>query len=187
MRINKKSTTAVALAAVAALISGCHKNTNTNNNTNMNANTSGLASNVNANANPHRRANANHPITREEFERNKERHQREAKERGSRIGQGAEDLWLWTKARADLLATSGLTSTGINVDVDKGVITLRGAVPATAQKTRAEEVAKAVVGNKGVRNQLTISAAAANDKSANYNANQNAQASSGARRDTKVH
>lgn len=170
--MNRNKFTAFAAgAALAALFVGCQTTTNTN--TGANDSTAVVTTNTNANGNANAQtatANANRSITREEFERNKERHQREAKESGSRIGQGAEDLWLWTKTRADLLATSGLTSTGINVDVDNSVITLRGTVPDAAQKSRAEQVAKAVEGNKGVRNQLTISAGSANANNANRNA-----------------
>jgi osmotically-inducible protein OsmY len=49
------------------------------------------------------------------------------------------------------------TTTGIKVDVENGVITLRGTVPDSTEMKRAEQVAKAVEGNKGVRNQLGIS------------------------------
>lgn len=163
----------IASVVLAALAVGCQTTTT---HTNANGNTAVVAINNNARVATNTNtatANINRSISREEYERNKERHQQEAKESGSRVGNGAEDLWLWTKTRADLLAARGLTSTGIHVDVENGVITLRGTVPDAAQKTRAEEVAKAVEGNKGVRDQLTIPAAGENADSANHNASAN--------------
>ena len=136
----------IAGVALVAFVAGCHTTASTNDD---------------ANRNQSGKANANvknaHSISREEYERNKERHRQEAKENGSRIGKDAEDFLLWTKIRAALADTSGLTSTGIKVDVENGVITLRGTVPDAAELTRAEHVARAVEGNKGIRNQLAIS------------------------------
>nr|MDQ3820828.1 BON domain-containing protein [Acidobacteriota bacterium] len=57
-----------------------------------------------------------------------------------------------------LLGTSGVESTGINVDVNNGVITLRGTVPSKDQADKAVAAAKGISGNKGVQNQLKVSA-----------------------------
>jgi osmotically-inducible protein OsmY len=154
----------IVCVALVALVAGCHKTASTNTNTEV----ANRSQNAKTNAN----VRTNHSISREEYERNKERHRQEAKDSGSRIGQDAEDLWLWTKTRADLLDTRDLTSTGIKVDVENGVITLRGTVPDAAEMTRAEHVARAVEGNKGVRNQLAISTSASvGDNNAGRNAN----------------
>ena len=168
----------IAGAALAALSVGCEANTNNDNgsnppNVNSPRSTSSPSPSPSASVTAEPSTSA---VTREEFEKNRERYQREAKESGSQVGQGTEDLWLWTKTRADLLAASNLTSTGIKIDVDKGVITLRGNVPDAAQKARAEQVAKAVENNKGVRNQLVVSAGGANSGSTGRSANQNANA-----------
>lgn len=100
-------------------------------------------------------------MTRDDFDKNKEKYEREAKEAGSTVGQGANDLWLWTKTRAALAAADDLRDSTINVDVDNDVVTLKGSVSSAAQKTRAEQIAKAIEGVKNVRNQLTATAAGA--------------------------
>src|SRR5687768_14951528 len=70
--------------------------------------------------------NAN--ITREEWEKDKANYANRAKETGSTIGSGANDAWLWTKARAALATTDDLRESTINVDVDNDVVTLKGTV-----------------------------------------------------------
>jgi osmotically-inducible protein OsmY len=61
------------------------------------------------------------------------------------------------KVKSALAADVGLkTVTGIDVDSDKGVVTLKGKVDTADQKKRAETVAKKVSGVKSVKNQLTV-------------------------------
>jgi osmotically-inducible protein OsmY len=145
------------------LIAGCDNTANNNR----------AAANANANANatatipptstPVTTANNNRRApTREEYEANKERYNREAKESGRTVGTGLNDGWLWVKTRFDLAAADDLRDSTINVDVDKNVVTLTGTVASAAQKTRAEAVAKSVDGVTGVRNQLKVQAANAN-------------------------
>jgi len=148
-------TLAPAIVAVAGMLAACGgTSTNMNNSranvTNLgtnNANTGAIV--VNANTN---RWNAN--ITREEYEKNRADYE---KEKGSStIGQGANDMWLWVKTRASLLSTSDLRESTINVDVVDDVVTLKGTVASAAQKAKAEEVAKAIVGVKSVKNELKV-------------------------------
>jgi osmotically-inducible protein OsmY len=105
--------------------------------------------------------------TREEYERDKERYNREARESGRTVGSGLNDGWLWVKARFDLAAADDLRDSTINVDVDNAVVTLTGTVASAAQKARAEAVAKSVEGVKSVKNQLKVG-------TGNANANANA-------------
>jgi hypothetical protein len=95
-------------------------------------------------------------ITREEYERNKDRYTDEAKRSGRKIGAGANDGWLWTKTRAVLANENDLRDSTINVDVENEVVTLTGSVTNDAQKAKAEKVARGVEGVKNVRNQLAI-------------------------------
>ena len=76
----------ILLAALAVLVAGCdnaaNNNANVNANANANANATATATPVvNANTNTNRRA-----PTREEYERDKERYQREARESGRTVG-----------------------------------------------------------------------------------------------------
>ena len=161
----------IALAALLLLVAGCDNTANTNNRTaNVNANTNAVNTNTVATATPVPTANDNRRApTREEYERDKERYNREAKESGRTVGTGVNDGWLWVKTRFDLAAADDLRDSTINVDVDKGVVTLTGTVASAAQKTRAEAVAKSVEGVTSVKNMLKVSA------TGNTNANTNAK------------
>ena len=171
----------MVLAALVVLIAGCdntannNRTANANANANVNANTNTVATATPvANTNDNRRA-----PTREEYERDKERYNREAKQSGRTVGTGVNDGWLWVKTRFDLAAADDLRDSTINVDVDKAVVTLSGTVASAAQKTRAEAVAKSVEGVTSVRNMLKVSAGNTN---ANTNSNSNANANANKRR-----
>ena len=164
----------IATLAIAFVISGCEQNANTTNvnaNANANANTTVAASTPTpaATANDNRRA-----PTREDYERDKERYSREAKEAGRTVGTGLNDGWLWVKTRFDLAAVDDLRDSTINVDVDNAVVTLTGTVANAAQKVKAEQTAKSVEGVKSVKNTLKVAA----NTSTNANANANAKAKS---------
>jgi len=165
--MRRRITGFIALAALAVLLPGCdntaNQNTTANRNANLNANAVATATPT-----PVANTNSNRGPTRAEYEANKERYNREAKESGRKVGTGANDTWLWIKTRFDLAAADDLRDSTINVDVDNDIVTLTGTVASAAQKTRAEAVAKAVEGVKSVRNQLKVQAGNAN---ANANAN----------------
>jgi hypothetical protein len=169
----KKLATLIALAAVAA---GCTATDNTNMGTrngnaaivvNNNANTANAnAANANT-ANANRRTyNAN--ISEAEYEKDKARYGTEAREAGDTIGSGLKDGWLWTKTKGALAAVDDLRDSTINVDVEDGVITLRGNVASAAQKAAAVKAANGIEGKKSVKDSLQVKADGA---AANTNAN----------------
>ena len=142
-------------AALATASIGCSTATNTNvNNAVKNANSNGnVAVVVNNNSN----VAVNRPgVTREEYDKDKDRYAKEAKDAGSSIGQGLNDGWIWTKTKSELALVNDLRDSTINVDVDKDVITLKGTVATAAQKEMAEKAAKGVEGQKGVKNELKV-------------------------------
>jgi len=149
----------IAIGGLAFALAGCGTTDNTNanlnaNRANMNANlNANIAANTNVNADTTRRA-----PTREEYERDRDRYQREAKEAGRTIGSGVNDGWLWVKTRFELAAADDLRDSTINVDVDNEAVTLTGTVATAAQKARAEEIAKSIEGVKAVRNNLKVAA-----------------------------
>lgn len=152
----------ILLGALAMLAVGCdnaaNNNTaNRNANANANANATATATPAVATDNSNRRA-----PTREEYDRDKARYEREARESGRTVGSGVNDGWLWVKTRFDLAAADDLRDSTINVDVDNAVVTLTGTVASTAQKARAEQISTVVEGVKSVRNQLKVSAGNAN-------------------------
>ena len=166
----------ILMAAIAVLLVGCDNAANNNRTVNANANV-----NANGNANtvatstPVVNTNTNRAPTREEYERDKERYNREARESGRTVGSGLNDGWLWVKTRFDLAAADDLRDSTINVDVDNAVVTLTGTVASAAQKARAEAVVKTVEGVKSVKNQLKVG-------TGNANANANAKPKANANR-----
>lgn len=169
----RRITGLIVLVAVSTILAGCNgtdnRNANANGNANLNANLAASPSpTVNANTGT---AESGRAPTREEYERDKERYDREARESGRTIGTGLNDGWLWVKTRFDLAAADDLRDSTINVDVDNGVVTLTGTVASAAQKTRAEQVVKSVEDVRSVRNQLRVQAG-----NANANGNRNANA-----------
>ena len=71
----------------------------------------------------------------------------------NRAGQAVDDAVLTTKVKTALLAEEGLDAGAISVSSEKGVVTLRGNIPA-AQITRADAVARKVEGVQEVINAL---------------------------------
>lgn len=160
----------IAAAFLATTLSACDGGMNSNNVNNANANrapspTPTAVVNANTNTAPNR----------EEYERDKERRDREAREEARRsgrtVGTGANDAWLWVKTRFDLAAVDDLRDSTINVDVDNAVVTLTGTVASAAQRTRAEQSAKSVEGVRSVRNRLTVASDNANANARPANAN----------------
>jgi hypothetical protein len=167
----KRLTALVASATLATLMFGCggdttDNKTNTNSTVTVNNATRNTAPVVNSNSesNVNRGAyNAN--ITQAEYDKDKETFGKKAKDLGDKVGTGIADGWLWVKARGALMAADNLEETGINVDVNNGMITLRGMVPSTDQVKKADAAVKGLSGVKGVQNQLKVGA------SGNSNAN----------------
>ena len=168
--MSNRITGLIIVAVVGIALTACEgpANRNTNTNTNNANHAASPTPTAVANANTNTRT----APTREEYARDKERNDREAREQargsGRTIGTGLNDAWLWTKTRFDLAAADDLRDSTVNVDVDNAVVTLTGTVASAAQKTKAEQVVKTVEGVKSVKNQLKVSAGNAN---ANANAN----------------
>jgi osmotically-inducible protein OsmY len=142
---NKLAIVASILVFMATLVAGCQTDSNKNHNTNT------AAKGGNANK-------GDWSISREEFERQKERFKREAKDLGRKIGDNSEDLWIWTKTRGALAYADDFRDATIDVDVENDVVTLSGTVPNEAQKAKAEEIARSIEGVKSVKNDITVSA-----------------------------
>ena len=157
----------IGIVALALSLAGCAETTTRNANVNLTANANTRVVNANLNATPTPRRG----VTREEYERDKDKYQREAKDSGRKIGSGLNDGWLWVKTRFELAAADDLRDSTIEVDLENEVVTLTGTVATAAQKAKAESVAKAVEGVKGVKNMLKVSASG--DTNVNQAGNQN--------------
>lgn len=175
----KKLAAFALCGALLALASACgagdlNSNANANLvNSNRAANVNAANTNaVNANAANSNRRSYNANISEADYEREKDRYGREAKEAGDTVGSGLKDGWLHIKTKSALLSADDLRDSTINVDVDNAAITLRGSVANAAQKAKAEATAKGIDGVKSVKNQLTIKAdgdaGASNANNANH-------------------
>ena len=174
--MTKRDLTASVLGlALAVFAVGCDQKESATNTRPSNAN-GNTAVVVNANGNTATgttsRADDNNwdaDIKREDFDKDKAKYERRAKDSGSTIGQGANDLWIWTKTRTALATTEDLRDSTVNVDVENDTVTLKGTVRDAKQKAKAEQVAKGIEGVKSVRNTLTV-AASGDTGAANTNA-----------------
>jgi hypothetical protein len=167
MKKNRILVLVMTLALSGLSIAGCQTGTNTNANQNGNRG----ATNDNANA-----RGRDGGMSREDFERQKDSLAQQARELGRTIGSGADDLWIWTKVRAQLATADDLRDSTVSVDVDNNAVTLSGTVASDAQKSRAAEVARSVEGVRSVTNNLTVSATGGGNANANTNRNTNRNA-----------
>ncbi|WP_175717763.1 BON domain-containing protein [Burkholderia anthina] len=74
----------------------------------------------------------------------------------SSTGTKIHDATITTKAKAELVGTSGLSAGDIHVKTRRGIVTLTGSVPDEQQRTQATGVVKQIDGVQDVRDQLTI-------------------------------
>jgi osmotically-inducible protein OsmY len=68
----------------------------------------------------------------------------------------APDPWLTMKTKVALLTADNLSTSELNVDTVKGVVTLHGKVPTEPEKQRAEQIAMKIDGVKSVKNLLQV-------------------------------
>jgi len=98
-------------------------------------------------------------LTRADYTEQMARDSREqAKATGDTVGASIDDAWIHTKLTSKLIADKDTPARKINVDVENGVVTLRGDVSTAAAKDEAERIAKDTEGVKRVRNLLKVRA-----------------------------
>lgn len=71
-------------------------------------------------------------------------------------GQVIDDTAIHTKVKAALVNDPVVAGTSINVDVNRGVVALTGAVNGDVEKTKAEDIARGVEGVRSVENNLIV-------------------------------
>jgi osmotically-inducible protein OsmY len=71
-------------------------------------------------------------------------------------GQVIDDTAILTKTKAALVNDPVVSGMAINVDVNRGVVTLDGAVNGTVEKQKAEDIARGVDGVRSVENNLVV-------------------------------
>lgn len=76
--------------------------------------------------------------------------------RDKTAGQSVDDTAITTKVKAAFAQDPGVRAIGITVNTNLGVVQLSGWANSPEEKTRAEELAKAVPGVKSVENKITL-------------------------------
>ena len=157
----RKITLFTVIAILTMAFIGCETTKETNSNNaivvNDNANVANISNKTVANADKDD-WDWDNDVKREDFDKDKEKYEKASKERykDDSIGQGANDLWLWTKTRAAFATTDDLRESTINVDVANDVVTLKGTVGTKAQQDSAVKVAKGIEGVKDVKDMLKV-------------------------------
>lgn len=72
------------------------------------------------------------------------------------VGERVSDATVTTKAKAKLMSVDDLKASGIHVKTRRGVVTLTGTVPSSADKQRAQESVEGLSGVRSVRNRLRV-------------------------------
>lgn len=72
------------------------------------------------------------------------------------VGDAVDDMVLGTKIRTKLAGEPGIRSLNIDVDIDKGVVSLTGIVENARQRDRILEIVRSVPGCVDVVNNLTL-------------------------------
>jgi hyperosmotically inducible periplasmic protein len=79
-----------------------------------------------------------------------------ARRNGETVGGSVDDAWIHSKIVSQVVGDKDSTDRKIHIDVDNGVVTLRGTVDSMQQKEEAERIAKETEGVKRVNNRLTV-------------------------------
>ena len=82
----------------------------------------------------------------------------ETKEAARDTGNAVTDSWITMKVHAQFVPEDALEESDIDVETNKGVVTLMGTVPTAAGRDRAVQIAKATDGVKNVSNRLRVAA-----------------------------
>jgi hyperosmotically inducible protein len=71
-------------------------------------------------------------------------------------GQEAKDSWITSKTKMALVADKRVKARQIKVETQRGVVTLRGKVASSDERSAAEQITTGIDGVKSVRNTLEI-------------------------------
>ncbi len=81
---------------------------------------------------------------------------RDARETVGTAGRAVTDGWIKSKIYSQYITEDALDDAEIEIDIDKGAVTLNGTVPTDAAKARAGTIAKGIDGVKNVENKLEV-------------------------------
>jgi hyperosmotically inducible protein len=75
---------------------------------------------------------------------------------GKTAGQNVDDATITASVKSTLVADKAANLTRVDVDTNRGVVSLNGVVESADQKARAEQLARRVDGVKNVINNLQV-------------------------------
>ena len=81
---------------------------------------------------------------------------RDARDTVGTTGRAVTDGWIKSKIYSQYITEDALDDAEIDIDINKGAVTLNGTVPTEAAKARAATIAKATDGVKNVDNKLHV-------------------------------
>jgi hyperosmotically inducible periplasmic protein len=81
---------------------------------------------------------------------------RDTRDAAGTAGKAMTDGWIKSKIAAQYVTEDSLDNSDIDIDISRGAVVLKGAVRTAAARTRAEAIAKATDGVKGVTNNLKV-------------------------------
>jgi hyperosmotically inducible periplasmic protein len=79
-----------------------------------------------------------------------------AKDKADQTGNKVEDAWILTKIKAKFVGEDALKDSNIDVDVQHGIVTLKGTVASAAGRRRAAAIVKDTDGVVSVKDRLVI-------------------------------
>ncbi|HXW03669.1 MAG TPA: BON domain-containing protein [Vicinamibacterales bacterium] len=82
----------------------------------------------------------------------------ETREATGTAGKAVTDGWIKSKIASQYITEDALDDSDIDIDVERGAVTLNGTVKTDAARSRAEALAKATDGVRSVRNNLKVGA-----------------------------
>jgi hyperosmotically inducible protein len=75
---------------------------------------------------------------------------------GTKTGEFVDDRAITAKVKTALAKDPDVSALAVNVDTDKGVVTLKGEVKSPTERAKAAQLARNVEGVKSVNNHLTV-------------------------------
>lgn len=75
---------------------------------------------------------------------------------GEKTGAYVDDSWITSKIKSEMVADKTVKAHEINVDTNRGVVTLKGSVATWNESNKAAEIAHNVKGVKSVENDIRV-------------------------------
>ena len=75
---------------------------------------------------------------------------------GEKTGEYVDDAWITSKVKSKMIADDEVKAHNIDVDTDKGVVTLSGTAESWQEANKAADIARGVKGVTAVENDIRI-------------------------------